>query len=56
LVRPEKTGTNQLCVEIGNDRKQALREYATKHHKTITNILIDHIDSLLDEDQKKGKA
>jgi hypothetical protein len=55
MVRPEKSGTNQLCVEIGNDRKHALKEYANKHHKTITDILIDHIDSLLEE-QKKAKA
>jgi hypothetical protein len=42
----------QLNIEIGDQRKHDLKMYALRNRTTITQILIDHIDSILAEEKK----
>lgn len=55
MVRPEKSGSNLLCMDIGHERKTKIKSYAEEHHTTVTQIIIKQIDEMLAE-QKNLEA
>lgn len=54
MVRPSKNNTNLLCIEAGFERKNKFNEAIGKS-KSITKVLIAHMDSVIEEYDKQKR-
>lgn len=54
MVRPSKKNTNLLCIDAGYSRKEQFKA-AIPRNKSVTDAIIDYMQSVIDEHAKKIK-